>query len=1004
MTPYRMPSRRQRKWRKFRREPVRFFADAKTPLVRTIGLWALAGYLCVFDRTHLQVVKRLFRDQRQPKTIALTPGDGPIHTDFGLNDAGDSQCFALTGVPPLNADNWIEIELCANGEDFGTWLQPVLVADDPDGANPILAGLPTIKEGCVQTLVRIPRNVRALSLIPVAGAQNIALPHVRICQVPRLRALRWLLQGGYSLPDALIELCDSMGTRHAAQLRAAMDNLTCGQHIQLIRDSMLFNPEFYLATHEDVRAAGLDAAEHYYRFGAQEGRNPGPHFDTGQYLHDNPDVKLSGVNALVHYLRYGREERRRVHWREMPVAPKLSAPTASNWDALERRLKRRKAKTAATDVVVPVYRGFDDTLACLYSVLGTNVRVGYELVVIDDCSPEPALTRELRRLAKRGLFTLLRNKSNLGFVESANRGMALHGDRDVVLLNSDTVVYGNWLDRLRRHAVSAPDVATVTPLSNNATICSYPRSNRNNDTLIEIDFAALDALAAKTNSGHAVAAPTGVGFCLFVRRDCLDAVGLFDAGLFGRGYGEENDLCQKAIRLGMRNLIATDVFVRHTGEVSFAGTAGQAKAKALRRLAGRFPDYKRDVGRFVEHDPIAPARRALDLARLVHAAGGAAPVLFVTHGRGGGVERHIRDTIAKLRRAGTGALLLRSTQGVAGELTLNSIDEIHLPNLNPVARDGAVDGLEDILRRAGVSRIEIHNLADYPQDAGRRVGALAEALGVSYGFTVHDYFSICPRINLIDSSGVYCGETGEAACRTCLAEGEALPGGRPDIAVWRAGYAALLSGAAVVRAPSHDAARRIERYFPGLDVTVRPHEERIRPPAGYRPPVHRPGEKLRVAVIGAIGPHKGSAVLLECARDALTRNLPLEFVIIGYSDRHELGRMRNVIVTGRYEEHEVFDLIKQYRCHIGFLPSVCPETHSYVLSTKLAAGLFPVTFDVGAQAARLLGNADSVVLPRELFTEPAHVNDRLLAAMRCEILSPANDLDSTESASLGTCN
>ncbi|UCH75348.1 MAG: glycosyltransferase, partial [Rhodospirillales bacterium] len=440
-----------------------------------------------------------------------------------------------------------------------------------------------------------------------------------------------------------------------------------------------------------------------------------------------------------------------------------------------------------------------------------------------------------------------------------------------------------------------------------------------------------------------------------------------------------NDLCQKAIQQGLRNLIAADVYVRHTGEVSFGGATRKARTKALRELALQFPDYERDVAHFVARDPVAAARRSLDLARLTRAAGGPDPVLFISHSRGGGVERHIRDSIRALRKAGTGAILLRSVQGRPGELTLNTIEDLYLPNLNPVSRDGAVDGLAGILREAGVSHIEVHNLADYPQDADRRVGDLAKALGVTYGFTVHDYLSVCPRINLIDSSGIYCGESGADACRVCLASGEALPDGRPDITAWRDGYATLLSGAASVRAPSHDAARRIEGYFPGLSVSVHPHEERIWPPADYRLSVHQPGEPVRVAVIGAIGPHKGSAVLLECARDALKRELPLQFVIVGYSDRHELEKLANVTVTGRYFEQEVFDLIARHGCHVAFLPSVVPETYSYTLSIAQAAGLPVAAFDLGAIAERLPKDGKDWLVPWDLVKQPRKLADGLVA-------------------------
>ena len=85
---------------------------------------------------------------------------------------------------------------------------------------------------------------------------------------------------------------------------------------------------------------------------------------------------------------------------------------------------------------------------------------------------------ELRAAAARevGGFDLevLAHGQSLGFVMSVNH--ALRGsDRDAVFLNSDTQVTAGWLGRMRAAAYSDPKVATVTPFSNNATICSLPR-------------------------------------------------------------------------------------------------------------------------------------------------------------------------------------------------------------------------------------------------------------------------------------------------------------------------------------------------------------------------------------------------------------------------------------------------------------------------------------------------------------------------------------------------
>ena len=140
-----------------------------------------------------------------------------------------------------------------------------------------------------------------------------------------------------------------------------------------------------------------------------------------------------------------------------------------------------------------------------------------------------------------------------------------------MLLNSDTEVANDWLDRLLRAAYAYPDVGTVTPFSNNATICSYPFEGWTGGVPGSLGLAELDRLFASTNAGRTVDLPTAVGFCMCIRRACLERIGPFDAERFGRGYGEENDFCMRAAGAGWRNVLAGDVFVYHEGAVSFSG-------------------------------------------------------------------------------------------------------------------------------------------------------------------------------------------------------------------------------------------------------------------------------------------------------------------------------------------------------------------------------------------------------------------------------------------------
>ncbi len=250
--------------------------------------------------------------------------------------------------------------------------------------------------------------------------------------------------------------------------------------------------------------------------------------------------------------------------------------------------------THRADVIVPIYRDVAMTLRCLESVLDTGGDELRSLIAIDDQSPEPAMAEGLDDLARRdSRVRVIHNEANLGFVETCNRGIARR-EGDVVLLNSDTLVTPGWLRELSEVAHHDDRTACVTPLSDNATICSVPEI-LNGGVNRDVDAAVVKAACAGLPRWTEV--PTGVGFCLYMTAGALDIVGLLDP-IFAPGYNEENDWVKRAQAVGFRALRANHAFVHHLGSVSFRGEKNELEARNRRILQARHPHYVPQVERF----------------------------------------------------------------------------------------------------------------------------------------------------------------------------------------------------------------------------------------------------------------------------------------------------------------------------------------------------------------------------------------------------------------------
>ncbi len=108
-------------------------------------------------------------------------------------------------------------------------------------------------------------------------------------------------------------------------------------------------------------------------------------------------------------------------------------------------------------IIVPVYGKFATTFACLRSLAEVDAGRSFEVLVVDDCSPDQTLAM-LERV--RGVL-VLKNAQNLGYLRSNNRAAKLARGKWLCLLNNDTQVTPGWLDELVRTFANFPDVGLV---------------------------------------------------------------------------------------------------------------------------------------------------------------------------------------------------------------------------------------------------------------------------------------------------------------------------------------------------------------------------------------------------------------------------------------------------------------------------------------------------------------------------------------------------------------
>ncbi|OWT75080.1 group 1 glycosyl transferase [Achromobacter sp. HZ28] len=260
--------------------------------------------------------------------------------------------------------------------------------------------------------------------------------------------------------------------------------------------------------------------------------------------------------------------------------------------------------------------------------------------------------------------------------------------------------------------------------------------------------------------------------------------------------------------------------------------------------------------------------------------------------------------------------------------------------------------LEAALASINLAEIFLNCAVSFPNASGvqRLLLNLKQRSGAALVVAIHEYFVICPSPFLLDKNGTYCGVPSISQCESCLPQHEdgfvSLTGER-SIQHWRQMWGEVLAVADEVRCFSQSSKRLLERAYPGIarHATLQPHEvEPLRAVRRARPP----NTTLTIGVIGFISHHKGAAVVADLAEAISKAQANVRIVVFGSLDTPSSSDV--ILQTGPYSRYDLPDLTEKYGVNLALLPSICPETFSFVAHEVISMGLPLMCLDLGAQA------------------------------------------------------
>jgi len=616
--------------------------------------------------------------------------------------------------------------------------------------------------------------------------------------------------------------------------------------------------------------------------------------------------------------------------------------------------------TSPIDIIIPVYNGYE-FLEPLFDSIEEHTISPYRLIVVNDCSPDEKVKPYLlKRLESHPTALFIDHTENQGFLKSVNEAYT-HTQNHFVLLNTDTEVPSFWLERLMYPILHMENIASTTPFTNSGEIASFPNFVADNDIFDAMSVEDLDCSFKTVNPEKFYAeVPTGVGFCMGVNADLAKKIGMFAEDTFGKGYGEENDWCQRAIKEGYKNLIVPNLFVYHKHGGSFTA---EEKQKLLQKnavtLLERHPNYSKDVNKYLEENPHETLRHLLVLKASNQTHG---IHLIFDHFLGGGANLYTQERIEQYLKEDKNTLL------IAYDFYSHCYILTHkYKNYDFSFKITDFEELTQFIDSLQLAEIFINNFVSYknPHTLLSYIDTLVDNSSAQLILPIHDFYTLCPSYNLLNEEGKYCNVPKIEKCSACMdknmQEWRNFYDEEVDIKQWRASWEKLFDKSNEILFFSNSSKEIYLKAYPTIDthkLIVTPHTVTDISPLN----INRNPNKATttIGILGAISYVKGSHIIKQMIQLIERDNLDINIVVIG--EITETINSAHFKSTGKYKREDLPQIIKDEQIDIFLIPSIWPETFSYTAQEVMMMELPLMVFDLGAPAERVKKYTKGIII------------------------------------------
>lgn len=350
------------------------------------------------------------------------------------------------------------------------------------------------------------------------------------------------------------------------------------------------------------------------------------------------------------------------------------------------------------------------------------------------------------------------------------------------------------------------------------------------------------------------------------------------------------------------------------------------------------------------------------------------PLIIFDHAWGGGANSFRNMLKEKYLKENRCILCLTPAFGhLNATFTFQNLSRTYTFNNFSILHSVYFENVHEIILNSIVSFLDVYGEDASLSISGEKYHRLIDDiinlkihLHATLRYMFHDFFLLCPHFTLFSSEGTYCNPgKNPAQCNNCITQ--IRPSGpwrflSPDLNgnVWRTASAKLIKHLDEMRFFSENTIKITQQTFdlPHEKITLCPHA-----PLKTFTPQTFSAKPLTIGIIGTINQAKGADFIIKFADYLRIHSPQTKIVIIGQIEQEAALHKKNIVVHGKYDPTQLPDLLHRYKINIGFLPSLCPETFSYVTQELMMLDLPMVCFDLGAPADRIRNWNKGMIIP-----------------------------------------